>query len=58
MTLPDAHWILNATLIVLGVAVSWAVLRVVLRFTAKLFTLGCLALAIGGALIWIVGRLR
>lgn len=58
MSLPDAHWILNATLIVLGVAVGWAALRVVLRFTAKLFTIGCLTLAVGGALLWIVGRLR
>ncbi len=58
MSLPDAHWILNATLIVLGIAVGWAVLRVVLRFTARLFTIGCLALGVGAAVIWIVGRFR
>jgi hypothetical protein len=45
---------LTIVLILLGLAVIWTVLRVVLKLTARLFTLGCIGLVILVGGIWLV----
>jgi hypothetical protein len=44
----------NALLILLGLAIGWIVLKLVLRFTVRLFACGCLVivLLVGGG--WLV----
>jgi hypothetical protein len=48
---------LQAIALVVGAFVAWTVLRLALRFTVRIFTLGCLAIAVvvvvGGIVGWI-----
>lgn len=57
MTLPDLPTISQGIAIVLGALVGWLVLKFALRVTARLFTVGCLALValavIGGLVGWL-----
>ena len=47
----------RAVVILIGAVVAWMVLRIALRFTIRLFTIGCLAIAviaiIGGLASWL-----
>ena len=47
----------KAVAVILGAVVGWMVLRVALRFTVRIFTLGCAAVAvllvIGGLVTWL-----
>ena len=47
----------KAVVVIVGAIIAWFVLRVALRFTIRLFTLGCAALAvllvIGGIVTWL-----
>lgn len=47
----------QAIALVIGALVAWTVLRLALRFTVRIFTLGCLAIAVvivvGGLVGWI-----
>ena len=47
----------KAIAVILGAVVGWMVLRVALRFTVRIFTLGCAAVAvllvIGGLVTWL-----
>jgi hypothetical protein len=45
----------NILLILAAAAVLWTVVRGVLRLTARLFSIGCLALVGIAALAWILG---
>lgn len=56
MNLPDNQALLQAVLILLALAVVWVVLRVVLKLTARLFTIGCLVLLVLGALAFLIGK--
>jgi hypothetical protein len=57
MTLPDLPTIGQGLAIVLGALVGWFVLKMALRVTARLFTVGCLVLValvvIGGLAGWL-----
>jgi hypothetical protein len=57
MTLPDLPTIGQGIAIVLGALVGWFVLKATLRVTARLFTVGCLALVVlvvvGGLAGWL-----
>jgi hypothetical protein len=57
MTLPDLPSIGQGIVILLGALVGWLVLKATLRVTARLFTVGCLALVvlvvIGGLAGWL-----
>jgi len=48
---------LRAVLIIVGAIVAWFVLRFALKFTVRIFTLGCAAVAvllvIGGLVTWL-----
>ena len=48
---------LKAVIVIVGAIVAWMVLRVSLRFTVRLFTLGCAAVAvlviIGSIVTWL-----
>ncbi len=48
---------IKAVVVIVGAVVAWMVLRVALRFTVRLFTLGCAALAVllvvGGIVTWL-----
>ena len=48
---------IKAVVVIVGAVVAWMVLRVALRFTVRLFTLGCAAvvvlLVIGGLATWL-----
>ena len=48
---------LKAVIVIVGAIIGWMVLRVALRFTVRLFTLGCAAVAvlvlIGGLVTWL-----
>jgi hypothetical protein len=48
---------IKAVVVIVGAVVAWMVLRVALRFTIRLFTLGCAAVAvllvIGGIVTWL-----
>ena len=48
---------IKAVIVIVGAVITWMVLRVALRFTVRLFTLGCAALAvlvvIGGLVTWL-----
>ncbi len=47
----------RAVVVIVGAVIAWFVLRVALRFTIRLFTLGCAALAVlvivGGLVTWL-----
>ena len=47
----------KAVAVIVGAVVAWMVLRVALKFTVRLFTLGCAALAVllvvGGIVTWL-----
>ena len=47
----------RAVVVILGAIIAWFVLRVALRFTVRLFTLGCAAVAVlvivGGIVTWL-----
>ncbi len=48
---------IKAVVVIVGAVVAWMVLRVALRFTVRIFTLGCAAvvvlLVIGGLATWL-----
>ncbi|GMR09638.1 MAG: hypothetical protein BMS9Abin28_0457 [Anaerolineae bacterium] len=48
---------LKAVIVIVGAIITWMVLRLALRFTVRLFTLGCAAIAvlviIGGIATWL-----
>jgi hypothetical protein len=48
---------LKAILVIVGAIIAWMVLRFALKFTVRLFTLGCAAIAvlvvIGGLVTWL-----
>ena len=48
---------LKMVIVVVGAIVAWMVLRIALRFTVRVFTLGCAAVAvllvIGGIVTWL-----
>jgi len=58
MSLPDAHVILNGVLILAAVVVGFTLLKAALRFTARISLLGCGALAVLAAVVFVVSRLR
>ncbi len=47
----------RAVVVMVGAVLGWMVLRVALRFTVRLFTLGCAAVAVlvivGGIFTWL-----
>ena len=47
----------RAVVVIVGAVLGWMVLRVALRFTVRLFTLGCAAVAVlvivGGIVTWL-----
>ncbi len=47
----------RAVVVMVGAVLGWMVLRVALRFTVRLFTLGCAAVAVlvivGGIVTWL-----
>ena len=47
----------KAVIVIVGAVIAWMVLRFALRFTMRLFTLGCAAVAvlviIGGLVTWL-----
>lgn len=47
----------KAVIVIVAAVMTWMVLRIALRFTVRLFTLGCAALAvlvvIGGLVTWL-----
>ena len=57
MTLPDLPTFGQGIAILLGALVGWFVLKAALRVTARLFTVGCLALVVlvvvGGLAGWL-----
>jgi hypothetical protein len=57
MDFADIPVAVRAVIVIVGAVVAWMVLRVALRFTMRLFTLGCAALAIllvvGGIVTWL-----
>ncbi len=52
MSLPDSHLILNAVVVLAGVAIAWTLLRGVLRFAARFLSVGCLAVVALVAVAW------
>ncbi len=57
MDFSEAPAAIKAVIVIVGAIIAWMVLRVALRFTVRLFTLGCAALAvlavIGGLVTWL-----
>jgi len=53
----EAPAAIKAVIVIVGAIIAWMVLRIALRFTVRLFTLGCAALAvlavIGGLVTWL-----
>jgi hypothetical protein len=47
----------RAVVVIVGAVIAWFVLRIALRFTIRIFTLGCAAVAvlvvIGGIVTWL-----
>ncbi len=47
----------KAVVVIVGAIIAWFVLRIALRFTIRLFTLGCAAVAVlvivGGLVTWL-----
>jgi len=41
-------------LVIIGLAVVWTILRTVLKLTARLFRVGCIAIVILGGGIWLM----
>lgn len=57
MSLPeiDLQTIVNGVLILIGTIVGWMVLKAVLRVTARLLAIGCLALVVLAGIGFAVG---
>lgn len=57
MSLPeiDLQTIVNGVLILIGAIVGWMVLKAVLRVTARLLAIGCLALVVLAGIGFAVG---
>ena len=57
MDFAEVPALVKAVVIIVGAIVAWFVLRIALRFTVKIFTLGCAAIAvlilIGGLVTWL-----
>ncbi|MFV1859367.1 MAG: hypothetical protein ACC647_08455 [Anaerolineales bacterium] len=57
MDFAEVPAILKAVVVIVGAIIAWMVFRVALRFTVRLFTLGCAAIAvlliIGGIATWL-----
>ncbi len=57
MDFAEVPAVLKAVVVIVGAIIAWMVLRVALRFTVRLFTLGCAAIAvlliIGGIATWL-----
>ena len=49
--------VVKAVVVMVGAVIAWFVLRIALRFTIRIFTLGCAAIAvllvIGGIVTWL-----
>jgi hypothetical protein len=58
MELPSVETLLNVAVVLILVAVGWAILRVILRLTARLFRIGCLVLLVVVGLVWLAGTLN
>ncbi len=48
---------LTIVLILIGLAIVWTVLRAVFKLTARLFTIGCVALVLLVGAIWLLTQL-
>jgi hypothetical protein len=55
MNLPETSTIIQVLLVLAALAVFWTILRAVLKLTARLFMVGCLAIVGIVALVWAVG---
>jgi hypothetical protein len=55
MNLPEMSTIIQVLLVLAALAVLWTILRAVLKLTARLFMVGCLAIVGIVALVWAVG---
>jgi hypothetical protein len=51
----DGHTLLNIALILAALGLGWTILRAVLKFTVRLFGIGCLVLTALAVLAWLVG---
>ena len=51
--LSQVNWVMWG-IIVVAVAVGWTILRMVLRMTMRVFSIGCVGLVILVAIIWYV----
>jgi high-affinity Fe2+/Pb2+ permease len=49
--LSQVNWVMWGVILV-AVAVGWTILRMVLRMTMRVFSLGCIGLVILVAIIW------
>ena len=56
MNLLEGSNLLYAILILIGLGVAWVVLKLLLRFTMRFFTCGCVFLIAVGAITWLVLR--
>jgi len=57
MELPSTETLLNVAVVLILIAVGWAILRIVLRVTARFVRVGCLILVVAVGLIWLTGAL-
>ena len=57
MELPSGSTLLNIALLLIGLAVAWTILRAVFKFTARLFTVGCLVVLAAVAVFSLAGLL-
>jgi hypothetical protein len=48
---------LTVIFVLIGLAIVWTILRVVLKLTMRLFSIGCVAIVILVAAIWLIGQL-
>ena len=57
MDFAEVPALVKAVVIIVGAVIAWFVLRIALRFTVRIFTLGCAAIAvlliIGGLVTWL-----
>jgi len=47
--------LIQVLLLVLAIAIGWVILRFILKITTKIFAIGCLAIIVIGAVLFILG---
>jgi hypothetical protein len=56
MNLLEGSNLLYGVLILIGLGVTWIILKFLLRFTMRFFTCGCISILALGVIVWLILR--